>query len=47
MTCRMDRNRMRFTVGTEVEVVAGRVHALVANATYQFSTLIAVSAMER
>jgi hypothetical protein len=46
MTCRMDRNWMSFTVGTEVEVVASRVHALVANAPYHFPTLIAVSAMD-
>jgi hypothetical protein len=43
----MDRNRERFTVGTEVKVVARRMHALVANARYRVTTLIAGNIMDR
>jgi len=43
----MDRNRKRFTTGTEVEVVASQVHAFVTNAVNNLPTLIAVSAMQR
>jgi hypothetical protein len=47
MNCRMGGYRERFTVGTEVKVVASRMHALVASAMDQFATLIAASAMDR
>jgi hypothetical protein len=43
----MDRNRERFTVGTEVKLIASRMHALVANAEDGFATFITVSAMDR
>jgi hypothetical protein len=43
----MDWNRKRFTIGAEVKVLAIWVHALVANALYQFATTIATGAMHR
>ena len=48
MTCRMNCCEQESEVhhaSTEVEVVASQVHALVANATYNFSAVTAVSTM--
>jgi hypothetical protein len=47
MLRRVDRNRMRFTVGTKVEVSTSGMHTLVANAMYDIATSVTESGMDR